>query len=155
MALGFIVFRVVPLSNRIPPALRTLLASSTLISSANPSPSPYNPVHANRVLEFGSSSILGLPLLVESSLLSSSSLEGEGAAVEMVCIPKPKRESMAIATELRPAMANMLPPLNFVGSDRCCAVHTDKIAMNISDAVIIAFMLRVYGVWRTAKAMVL
>jgi len=39
------------------------------------------------------------------------------------------------------AMANMLPPLNFVGSDRCCAVHIETAAMNISDVVIIALML--------------
>lgn len=45
------------------------------------------------------------------------------------------------------AMANMLPPLNFVGSDRCCAVHIETAAMNISDVVIIALMLdvRAYG----------
>ena len=40
-------------------------------------------------------------------------------------------------------MANMLPPLNFVGSDRCCAVHIETAAMNISDVVIIALMLDV------------
>ena len=38
-------------------------------------------------------------------------------------------------------MASMLPPLNFVGSDRCCAVHIETAAMNISDVVIIALML--------------
>ncbi len=62
---------------------------------------------------------------------------------------------MKYATTQLTAMANMLPPLNFVGSDRCCAVHSDKLAMKISDTVIIAFMLSVYGDWRTAKAMVL
>ncbi len=54
------------------------------------------------------------------------------------------------ATTQLTAIANMLPPLNFVGSDRCCALHTDKVATKISDTVVIAFMLSVYGVWRTA-----
>ena len=38
------------------------------------------------------------------------------------------------------AIANMLPPLNLVGSDRCCALHIDKIAATISDVEIIALI---------------
>ena len=40
------------------------------------------------------------------------------------------------------AIANILPPLNLVGSDRCCALHIDKIAATISDVEIIALMIR-------------
>lgn len=41
------------------------------------------------------------------------------------------------------AIANMLPPLNFVGSDRCCAVqHVIEIVMTISDVKKIALVLR-------------
>lgn len=41
-------------------------------------------------------------------------------------------------------MANMLPPLNFVGSDRCCAAHIEIAMKNISDVEKIAFMLDVW-----------